>query len=83
MVNKKQIYQETTLVSTKESGSKPNPLVQLDPGLFIWTILTFLLLCFALAKFAWKPLLLALEGREKDIQSSIDDAGKQKVSWKI
>ena len=34
-----------------------NPLVQLDPGLFIWTILTFLLLLTVLAKFAWKPLL--------------------------
>ncbi len=55
MVNKKENYQETTLAYSKEAqGSKPNPLVQLDPGLFIWTILTFLLLCFALAKFAWQ-----------------------------
>ena len=62
MVNKKENYQEITLASSKETqGSKPNPLVQLDPGLFIWTILTFLLLCFALAKFAWKPLLKALK----------------------
>ena len=79
MVNKKENYQETTLVSSKEAqGSKPNPLVQLDPGLFIWTILTFLLLCFALAKFAWKPLLKALESRENDIQASIEDAEKAK-----
>src|SRR2546430_2149002 len=34
-----------------------NPLVQPDPGLFIWTILTFLVLVALLAKFAWKPLL--------------------------
>ena len=79
MVNKKENYQETTLVSAKEvDGSSPNPLVQLDPGLFVWTILTFLLLCFVLAKFAWKPLLKALESREKDIQSSIEDAKKAK-----
>ena len=78
MVNKKESYQETTLTSSKEVSSKPNPLVQLDPGLFIWTILTFLLLCYALAKFAWKPLLKALERREKEIQSSIDDAKKAK-----
>ena len=79
MVNKKENYQETTLASSKEAqGSKPNPLVQLDPGLFIWTILTFLLLCFALAKFAWKPLLKALESRENDIQASIEDAEKAK-----
>ena len=79
MVNKKENYQETTLVSLKEAqGSKPNPLVQLDPGLFIWTILTFLLLCFALAKFAWKPLLKALESRENDINASIEHAEKAK-----
>jgi len=79
MANKKENYQETTLSSSKEAqGSKPNPLVQLDPGLFIWTILTFLLLYFVLAKFAWKPLLKALESRENDIQSSIEDAEKAK-----
>ena len=79
MVNKKEKYQEITLASSKEAlGSKPNPLVQLDPGLFIWTILTFLLLCFLLAKFAWKPLLSALESRENDIQSSIENAKKAK-----
>ena len=79
MVNKKENYQKTTLVSSIEAkGSKPNPLVQLDPGLFIWTILTFLLLCFVLAKFAWKPLLKALESRENDIHASIEHAEKAK-----
>ena len=34
-----------------------NPLVQPDPGLFIWTIATFLVLLFLLARFAWRPLL--------------------------
>ena len=53
-----------------------NPLVQLDPGLFIWTILTFLVLLFLLAKFAWKPLLAALEERENKIKNSLEDAEK-------
>ena len=39
-----------------------NPLVQVDPGLFIWTIATFLVLLTLLAKFAWGPLLQALGG---------------------
>ena len=56
-----------------------NPLVQLDPGLFIWTIITFLVLFFALAKFAWKPLLKMLQDREDMIRSSLDDAEKAKV----
>ena len=60
------------------SASTPNPLVQLDPGLFIWTILTFLILFFVLSKFAWRPLLEALESRENTIKSSLDDAEKAK-----
>jgi len=51
-----------------------NPLVQPDPGLFIWTILTFLVLLALLAKFAWRPLLQALESRQALIRKSLDDA---------
>ena len=63
----------------QSGGHAPNPLVKLDPGLFIWTILTFLILFFVLAKFAWKPLLAALESRENIIKSSLEDAEKAKT----
>ena len=53
-----------------------NPLVQLDPGLFVWTILTFLVLLTVLAKFAWRPLLKMLKDREDFIKSSLEDAEK-------
>jgi F-type H+-transporting ATPase subunit b len=53
-----------------------NPLVQPDPGLFIWTILTFLVLVALLAKFAWRPLLEALERRQSAIAKSLEDAQK-------
>ena len=53
-----------------------NPLVQPDPGLFIWTIITFLVLLALLAKFAWTPLLQALEGRQERIRRSLEDADK-------
>ena len=55
-----------------------NPLVQLDPGLFVWTIITFLILLGVLTKFAWKPLLKALETRENEISQSLEDAKKAK-----
>ncbi|HEY6357258.1 MAG TPA: F0F1 ATP synthase subunit B [Vicinamibacterales bacterium] len=55
-----------------------NPLVQPDPGLFIWTIVTFLVLLALLAKFAWKPLLTALEARRALIAKAIDDAERTK-----
>jgi F-type H+-transporting ATPase subunit b len=53
-----------------------NPLVQADPGLFIWTILTFLVLVALLARFAWRPLLQALEGRQAAIAKSLEDAAQ-------
>ena len=53
-----------------------NPLVQPDPGLYVWTILTFGVLVLLLRKFAWKPLLEALDRREKMIAGAVDDARK-------
>ena len=55
-----------------------NPLVQLDPGLFFWTIAVFLTLLFLLRKFAWGPLLAALEERQAGIRKSLDDADTAK-----
>jgi len=51
-----------------------NPLVQPDPGLFIWTIVVFLVLLTLLAKFAWGPLLQALDSRQASIKKALDDA---------
>jgi len=51
-----------------------NPLLRPDPGLFIWTILTFLVLVALLTKFAWRPLLAALDSRQNAIRKSLDDA---------
>jgi F-type H+-transporting ATPase subunit b len=53
-----------------------NPLVQPDPGLYIWTIVTFLVLLTLLAKFAWRPLLQSLAAREETIRKSLADAEK-------
>jgi F-type H+-transporting ATPase subunit b len=53
-----------------------NPLVQPDPGLYVWTILTFGVLVLLLRKYAWGPLLAALDRREKMIAGAVDDARK-------
>src|SRR6185436_13542137 len=55
-----------------------NPLVQPDPGLYIWTIATFLVLLGLLARFAWRPLLDALDRRADSIRKSLDDARQAK-----
>ena len=49
-------------------------LLRVEPGLIFWTVVTFLLLLGILWKFAWNPILGALEARERAIQKTIDDA---------
>ena len=43
-------------------------------GLFIWTLLAFLIVFFILRKFAWGPILSALGEREKTIADSLATA---------
>ena len=49
-------------------------MLELNPGLMIWTIITFLILLILLRKLAWKPLVAALQKREDHIKLSIDQA---------
>ncbi|RYD96515.1 MAG: ATP synthase F0 subunit B [Sphingobacteriales bacterium] len=43
-------------------------------GLFIWTLLAFLIMFFLLRKFAWGPILSSLNAREKGIAVSLESA---------
>ena len=49
-----------------------------DPGLFMWTIVTFLIVLFILKWKAWGPLMSALDKREKDIREALSSAEKAK-----
>jgi F-type H+-transporting ATPase subunit b len=49
-----------------------------DLGLFIWTLLAFLIVFFILRKFAWRPILKALHERETGIAESISAAERLK-----
>jgi F-type H+-transporting ATPase subunit b len=53
-------------------------LVKPEYGLIIWTTVTFLLLAFLLSRVAWKPLLGAIEEREKTISESLDGAKRER-----
>ena len=53
-------------------------MLELNPGLIIWTAVTFLVLLLLLRKIAWKPLLNALHLREENIRSSLERAEKAK-----
>ena len=66
------------LLGVLASGSSNGSLLDVNPGLIIWTIVTFLILLFILKKVAWKPILSALDQREKDIKDSLEKAEKAK-----
>lgn len=58
------------LASEAPSGS----LIDVNPGLIVWTVVTFVLLLLILKKFAWKPILSALDQRENAIKEALDKA---------
>ncbi|RPJ43441.1 MAG: ATP synthase F0 subunit B [Candidatus Latescibacterota bacterium] len=49
-------------------------LLSVNPGLAIWTIVSFLAFFFLLRRVAWGPVLQALERREKRIQDAVESA---------
>lgn len=51
-------------------------LFDINPGLILWTIISFLVLLMVLAKFAWKPILKMLGEREDQIRSALDQASR-------
>lgn len=53
-----------------------NPLLNPSYGLIVWTLIAFFAVLFLLKKFAWKPILKALEERENSIQEALDSAKK-------
>ncbi|MBN2739033.1 MAG: F0F1 ATP synthase subunit B [Spirochaetales bacterium] len=51
-------------------------LFNIDPGLAIWTWITFGILFVLLSKFAFPSLLKTIKDREKKISDSIDNADR-------
>jgi len=49
-------------------------MMDIHPGLMIWTIISFLVLLVILKKFAWTPILAALDERELGIKNNIEAA---------
>ncbi len=52
-----------------------------EPGLVIWSGLTFLVVLALLTKFAWKPLLGMLKEREDEISSSLEKAKEARQEY--
>ena len=56
-----------------------NPLVLPDIGLVFWNTIAFLVLLIVLGKFAWKPMLKAINDREQGIEEALSKADKMKA----
>lgn len=57
-------------------------LVTPEIGLVFWTTLSFGILFFLLAKFAWKPIMAAIDTRERSIEDALlkAEAAKDEMS---
>jgi F-type H+-transporting ATPase subunit b len=51
-----------------------NPLIQVTPGLMIWTIVCFLVVLFVLKRFAFGPIQKTIDDRRERIEKSIEEA---------
>ena len=51
-----------------------NPLIQVTPGLMIWTIVCFLVVLFVLKRYAFGPIQQMIDTRRERIQSALDEA---------
>jgi F-type H+-transporting ATPase subunit b len=61
-----------------EGGQGFNPL-EVSPGLAVWSGVTFLILLFLLTKFAWKPIVAAVEAREHKLEGDLAGAEKARA----
>src|SRR6266542_766686 len=51
-----------------------NPLIQVTPGLMIWTIVCFLIALFVLKRYAFGPIQKMIDERRDRIRSALAEA---------
>jgi F-type H+-transporting ATPase subunit b len=54
-------------------------ITELNPGLTLWTAITFILLLVVLSRFAWGPIVKMLNDRERTIRDAIESAKKERA----
>jgi len=54
-------------------------MLELDPGMMIWTWITFAIVMIILSKTALKPILQAIEAREQSVRENLENAEKQRL----
>ena len=51
-----------------------NPLIEVNPGLMIWTIICFLVVLFVLKRYAFGPIQQMIDTRRERIEQAITEA---------
>jgi F-type H+-transporting ATPase subunit b len=64
-------------IAAVQEGESVN-LLSPEGGLMFWTLIIFIVLMVVLSKFAFKPMLAAVEAREKALQDAIDAAKRDR-----
>lgn len=67
----------SAIVATPAFASEaeaPRGLLSPEGGLMFWTLAIFAVLFIVLSKFAFKPILEAVEGREQDLRNAMEQA---------
>jgi F-type H+-transporting ATPase subunit b len=64
--------QETTTTAEEEEGS----LIDVVPGLMVWTVITFLIVLYVLRRFAFSRIQGLIDQRRDRIREALDEADK-------
>jgi len=56
-----------------------NPLIEVNPGLMIWTIVCFAVTFFFLKRFAFGPVQQMIDARRERIQNALDEADRARA----
>src|SRR6476646_4025559 len=56
-----------------------NPLIQVTPGLMIWTIVCFLVALFVLKRYAFGPIQKLIDERRDRIRQALDEADRARA----
>ena len=60
-------------------AEKPQGLIEVVPGLMIWTLICFAIAFFVLRKFAFGPIQKAIDARRERIREAVEEADKARI----
>ena len=65
-----------SLLFAQQESEGGGGLYDINTGLSVWTLIVFVSLLLILRKYAWGPIVDAVDSREKGIQTAIDGAAE-------